>query len=85
MWRTFVIEVLGGVMLLHDVVDVGDRRADEEREDERDDVVSVAPDVDVEGVEEDEERETPVDSIDDNLLAVIEELVDNRAEEKKVD
>jgi len=52
----FVRHVLSGMMLLDDEIDVRDGRADEEREDESDDVVAVSPDVDVEGVEEDEER-----------------------------
>jgi len=51
----FVANVLSGMMLLNDVVDVRDGRANEDGEDESDDVVAMSPDVDVEGVEEDEE------------------------------
>jgi len=80
-----IVDVLGGVMFLDDVVDVGDGGADEEGEDEGDDVSSVAPDVDVAGVEEDEQGEAPVDGIDDDLLAAVEELVDHGSEEEQVD
>ncbi len=40
--RTFVVEVLAGMVLLDDVVDVRDSRADEQREDESDDIVLLA-------------------------------------------
>lgn len=81
----FIVDVLSGVMLLDNIVDVGDGRADEQGKDESDDIVAARPDVDVDGVEDDEEREAPVDAVDDNLLARFEELVDNGAEEKEMD
>lgn len=80
----FVVYVLSGVMLLDDVVDVRNGRADEESEDESDDVVATAPDADVDGVEDDEEWETPVDTVDDDLLAGFEELVDYGSEKEEV-
>ena len=39
----FVWEGLGGVVFFDDVVDVGDRRADQESEDESDDKVVGSP------------------------------------------
>ena len=72
------------VILLHDVVDVGDDGADEERENECNDVVAARPDVDVDGVEDGEEGETPADAVDDDVLAVGRELVDDGAKEQEV-
>ncbi len=45
----------------------------------------MSPNIDVEDVEEDEERESPVDAVDDGLLASVEELIDDGAKEEKVD
>ncbi len=42
------------------------------------------PDVNVNGIEDTEERETPRDSIDDDLLASGEELVDDGSQEKEM-
>jgi len=81
----FIVDVLGSVMLLDDVVDVGNGRADEKGEDESNDIVATRPDVDVNGVEDDEEGEAPVDAVNDNLLAGFEELVDDGTEEEEVD
>jgi len=83
--KEFVKEALGGMLLLGDVVDVGDGGAYEEGKDECDDVVAMRPDVDVDGVEEEKEGEAPVDAVDDDLLAALEELVDDGSEEQEVD
>lgn len=80
----FVIDVLSRVMLLDDIVDVRDGGADEESKDESDDVVATAPDADVDGVEDDEKGETPVDTVDDDLLSGFEELVDDGSEKEEV-
>ena len=57
-----------------------------ERSAERtDDVVVPGPNVDVDGVEDGEEREPPADAVDDDLLSALKELVDDGAEEKEVD
>jgi hypothetical protein len=85
MLLTLVIDVLGRVVLLDNVKHVRDSCGDEERQDPGDDVVSASPNIDVEDVEEDEERESPVHAVDDGLLASFEELVDDGAEEEKVD
>jgi len=52
----FIMDVLGRVMLLHNVIDVRNGGADEESEEEGDYISTVTPDVDVAGIEEDEER-----------------------------
>lgn len=80
-----VVDVLGRVILLDNVEDVRNSCGDEERQDPGDDIVSVSPNIDVEDVEEYEERESPVDAVDDGLLARVEELIDDSAKEEKVD
>jgi len=76
----FVMDVLGRMMLLHNVIDVRDGGTNEESQEEGDDISTVTPDIDVAGIEDDEERQTPIDSIDDDLFAAIEELVDDSPE-----
>jgi hypothetical protein len=72
-------------MLLDDIVNVADRRADEQGEDERDHIVVASPDVDIDGIEDSQERETPSNAINDDLLASVGELVDDIAEQQEVD
>jgi len=81
----FVGDVFGRVMLFDDVVDVGHGGADEESQDECDDVMLMSPEIDVDGVENSQEREAPGDAIDDDLFSGGEELVDDCGEEEKVD
>lgn len=50
-----------------------------------DDIVLPNPDVDVDGVEDGEQREAPRDAVDDGSFALREELVDDGSEEKEVD
>jgi hypothetical protein len=73
------------VMLLDDVVDVGDQAAHEERQHESDDIVSTGPNIDVNGVEEAEGGEAPADTVDDDSLAVGGKLVDDGTEKEEVD
>jgi len=80
----FIVNVLGRVMLLHNVIDVGDGGANQEGEDEGEDVAAMTPEIDVDGIQQDEERQAPVDGINDNLFAIVEELVDNGAEEQEM-
>ena len=47
-----------------------------------DDIVMSAPDIDIDGVENTKERETPSYSINDHALACGEELVDDGSEEQ---
>ena len=56
---TFVREVFALVILLDDPIDVAHCRADEERKDEGDDMVATSPNVDVDGLENQEEGEAP--------------------------
>lgn len=55
MHKDLIRESLSLVILLDDIVDVGDGGGDEEGEDEGDDVMAASPDVYVYGVEDDEE------------------------------
>jgi hypothetical protein len=77
--------IAGLVVLLHNVVDVRNGRRHEKREDEGEDSVPHGPEVDVNSIEDGQERETPANAIDDHLFAGCEELVDDRAEQKEVD
>lgn len=76
---------LARVELSHDVVNVRDSRRDEKGKDEGDDVMLVGPNVDVDRVEDGEEREAPRDAIDDDALAAGEELVYDSAEKQEMD
>jgi len=55
----FICKRLGTVMLLYDVIDMRDRGADKESKDEGNDVMVSGPQVDVDGIEDTEEGETP--------------------------
>ena len=50
-----------------------------------DDVVVAGPEVDVDGVEDAEEGKAPADAVNDDLLAALEERVDDGAEEQEVE
>ena len=43
------------------------------------------PDVDVDHVQDGEEREPPANAVNDDLLAALKELVDDSSEEKEMD
>ena len=47
-------------------------------------VVVPGPEVDVDGVQDRKQGESPANAIDDDLLATLEELVDDSPEEKEV-
>jgi len=79
--KEFISHVLSLVMLLDEVIDVGYSRADEERKDEGDNVVSTRPNVYVNRVEHGQEWEAPSNSINDDVLAGISELIDEVSEE----
>jgi hypothetical protein len=49
------------------------------------DVMAVGPGVNVDGVEYGEEWEAPRDAVDDDTLAIREELVDDGAEHQEMD
>jgi len=75
---------LGGVIFLDDIVNVGDGRADEQSKDKGKDVIVGCPQIDVDGIEDAEQRESPGDTVNDSTFAFGEELVDDGAEEKDV-
>ena len=54
-----IAERLGRVILLDDVVDIGDGCGDQKGEDECDDVMMIGPYSDEDGVEDGEEGESP--------------------------
>jgi hypothetical protein len=81
----FIVYIAATVILLDDVVDVADARRYEQRKDESDNIVLATPYVDVDTVERSEKGETPTDTIDDGFLALVVELVDDRAEQQEVD
>ncbi|CAG8672670.1 1369_t:CDS:2, partial [Acaulospora colombiana] len=82
---TFVSDSTSLVVLLDDIINVADGRADEQGEDERDYVVVVSPNVDIDGVEDCQEREAPSNAVNGDLLARVGELVDDITEQQKVD
>ena len=50
-----------------------------------DDVVVPGPDVDIDCVQHAKEGETPADAVNDDLLATLEELVDDGSEQEEMD
>lgn len=83
--RTLISETLTSVISLDDVIDVRYRAADEQRKDKRNDIVTARPYVDIDGVEDGEQGETPSDAVDDDGFAGVGELVEEHAEEEQVD
>jgi len=78
----FVVQVLTSVVLLDNVINVGDRGTNQERKNKGDNVVFVAPDVNVDSVENGQERKAPADTVNDDTLASREELVDDETKEE---
>jgi len=76
-----IVNILRSMVLLDNVVDMWDRGTDEQRKDEGDDVAAMSPEIDVDRIEKDEERQAPVDSVDDDLLAIVKKLIGNGAKE----
>lgn len=83
--KHFVSESARPVVLLDDIVNMADGRADEQGEDECNYVVVVSPDVDIDGIEDRQERETPSNAVNGDLLASVGELVDDITEQQEVD
>jgi len=80
----FVPKFLAFVIFLDDVVDMGDGAGNEECKDERNDVVSARPNVDIDAVQDREKRKPPADAIDDGLLASLSKLINDSAAEKEM-
>ena len=86
MHEQFIANGLGGVILLDDVIDLGDRGGDEKGKDESGDVMVVGLYGDEDSIDDGEEREPPGDSVDHDRLRVSRgELVYDGAEEEEVD
>ena len=73
------------VVLLYDVIDLTDSRRDQQAQDKCENVPVSRPEKDIDRVEEAKEGESPVDRVDDDVLASGRELEDHRAEEQEVD
>jgi len=72
------------VVLLDDIVDVSHCGADKESKDESGDVMARGPEVDVDGIEDGKERESPRDAIDNYSFTIREELVYDSTQKKKM-
>jgi hypothetical protein len=72
------------VVFLDDIVDVSHCGADKESKNESRDVMTRSPEVDVDGIEDGKERESPRDAIDNYSFTLREELVYDSTEKKKV-
>jgi len=72
------------VVLLDDIVDVSHCGADKKSKDEGRDVMRMSPEVDVDGIEDGKERESPGDAIDNYSFTIWEELEYDSTEKKKV-
>lgn len=70
---------------LDGVVDLGDGGGDEEGEDKGGDVPVLVPEPDKRLVQDGEEREPPLDAVDEDLFTVFGELVEHEEEEEEVD
>lgn len=81
----FIQSALGKIVFLDDVVDVGDGGTDKEGKNEGNNVMVGCPQVDVNGVEDTEKRETPRNAVDDDLFTGGGELVDDRSEQQQMD
>lgn len=81
----FIMDRLGRVVFLYNIVDVGHSGRDKKGKDECPDIVAAAPKVDVNGIQYNEQRETPGNAVDNDMLARSEELVNDSSEKKEVD
>ena len=71
-------------VLVDGVVDVAHGRAHKEGEDEGNNVMATRPDVDVDGIEHSKKGEAPADAIDNEFLARLGKLVENKTEKEEV-
>jgi len=73
--KQFIAQVLSAVVLLHNVINMTDSGADEERKYECDNKVPTGPDIDIDRVENKKEWEAPCNTINDSPLSFGRELV----------
>jgi len=78
--KEFVGAVRGDVVLLDNIVDMSYSGRDEKGQNKGNNIVLARPEVDVDGVENDQQGEAPRDGIDNGGLSVREELIDDSAE-----
>lgn len=68
----------------HNPVDMTDGRAHKERKDERHNIMSMGPNIDIYGIEDQQEGEAPRNAVDDDPLSRREELVDDVSEQQQM-
>lgn len=79
-----VPHILALVILFDDVIYRGDGAGHEKCKYESHNVMATCPNVDVDGVEDGEQGETPTNAIDDDFLASRGELIDHGSSQQKV-
>jgi hypothetical protein len=77
MYKQLIGNSFGVMMLLHNIVNVSYCGRDEEGENEGGDIAVMSPQIDVNSIKDTEERETPRNTVNDDMLSSREELVDN--------
>jgi len=80
----FVIDALTAIVLLDDVINVGHSGRNKKSKDEGDDEVLAAPNIDVNGIQDGQKRESPADAINDDSLSFVKELEDYVTEQEEV-
>jgi hypothetical protein len=81
----FISNGFRGVMLLDNVVNVSYCRRYEKGEDEGNDIMTGSPEINIDGIQDTEERETPGNTIDDDTFSTGDKLVDDGTKEENVD
>jgi len=66
------------------VVDMADSRAHKESKDEGNNVMTMCPHADVDGIEHRKKREAPADAVDDKILACVGKLIEDETKEEEV-
>lgn len=82
--ENFITKRLRRMMLLYDIIDVRDSAADEEGSNESKNVMTAGPEIDIDGVENAEERKAPRNAVDDDAFALRSKLVDDGSQKKCV-
>jgi hypothetical protein len=77
---TLVGPATGLVIPAQDPVDMGGGRIDEQTEDESPDVMTVSPKVDIDGDEDGEDGEPPTNTLNDESVTSVGELIDEITE-----
>jgi len=80
--KDLVRQTLSMVIFLDDIINMRHSRANKQGHDECEDIIVPSPELDVDSVQDTEQREAPRHAVDDDSLSMREELVDDGAEEK---